>query len=106
MNTNCLSTYSVKRVGSFVFEFLLIKGCFILVDLTTSEMLVNMSSSTLEEYYPAIAIATLMRIIRDPTLSQHHTMVVQVISSDTGFVILCLLSYKMCFYFHNFPFIR
>lgn len=41
-------------------------------------MLVNMSSSTLEEYYPAIAIATLMRIIRDPTLFQHHTMVVQV----------------------------
>lgn len=37
-----------------------------------------MSSSTLEEYYPAIAIATLMRIIRDPTLFQHHTMVVQV----------------------------
>ncbi|PSN34470.1 Serine/threonine-protein kinase mTOR [Blattella germanica] len=49
-------------------------------DLTTSEMLVNMSSSTLEEYYPAIAIATLMRIIRDPTLSQHHTMVVQAVT--------------------------
>jgi serine/threonine-protein kinase mTOR len=48
-------------------------------DLTTSEMLVNMSSATLEEYYPAIAIATLMRIIRDPTLAQHHTMVVQAI---------------------------
>ncbi|XP_046989267.1 serine/threonine-protein kinase mTOR isoform X1 [Schistocerca americana] len=49
-------------------------------DLSTSEMLVNMSSSTLEEYYPAIAIATLMRIIRDPTLSQHHTMVVQAVT--------------------------
>ncbi|XP_054269929.1 serine/threonine-protein kinase mTOR-like [Macrosteles quadrilineatus] len=49
-------------------------------ELTTSEMLVNMSSSTLEEYYPAIAIAMLMRIIRDPTLSQHHTMVVQAIT--------------------------
>lgn len=49
-------------------------------DVTTSEMLVNMSSSTLEEYYPAIAIATLMRIIRDPTLSQHHTMVVQAVT--------------------------
>ncbi|KAK0179190.1 hypothetical protein PV327_008004 [Microctonus hyperodae] len=49
-------------------------------DLTTSEMLVNMSSSSLEEYYPAIAIATLMRIIRDPTLSQHHTMVVQAVT--------------------------
>ena len=43
-------------------------------------MLVNMSSSTLEEYYPAVAIATLMRIIRDPSLSQHHTMVVQAIT--------------------------
>lgn len=49
-------------------------------DQTTSEMLVNMSSSTLEEYYPAIAIATLMRIIREPTLSQHHTMVVQAVT--------------------------
>ncbi|CAB3378482.1 Hypothetical predicted protein [Cloeon dipterum] len=49
-------------------------------DLSTSEMLVNMSSSTLEEYYPAIAIATLMRIIRDPTLAQHHTMVVQAVT--------------------------
>lgn len=45
---------------------------------TTSEMLVNMSTATLEEYYPAVAIATLIRIIRDPNLFQHHTMVVQV----------------------------
>lgn len=37
-----------------------------------------MSSSSLEEYYPAIAIATLMKIMKDTTLSQHHTMVVQV----------------------------
>ncbi|XP_046427062.1 serine/threonine-protein kinase mTOR [Neodiprion fabricii] len=49
-------------------------------DQSTSEMLVNMSTSTLEEYYPAIAIATLMRIIREPTLSQHHTMVVQAVT--------------------------
>lgn len=42
-------------------------------------MLINMSSSSLEEFYPAIAIATLMKIIKDPTLSQHHTMVIQVI---------------------------
>ncbi|KAL5013846.1 hypothetical protein ScPMuIL_008116 [Solemya velum] len=47
----------------------------------TSEMLANMSASaTLEEFYLAIAIATLMKIIRDPTLSQHHTMVVQAIT--------------------------
>ena len=47
----------------------------------TNEMLANMSASTtLEEFYPAIAIATLMRIIRDPTLWKHHTMVVQAIT--------------------------
>ncbi|KAI5755082.1 hypothetical protein M8J77_013919 [Diaphorina citri] len=49
-------------------------------ELTTSEMLVNMSSSTLEEYYPAIAIATLIKIFRDPSLSNYHTMVVQAIA--------------------------
>ena len=47
----------------------------------TSEMLANMSATaTLEEFYLAIAIATLMKIIRDPNLSQHHTMVVQAIT--------------------------
>uniref|UniRef100_T1ISC3 Serine/threonine-protein kinase TOR n=1 Tax=Strigamia maritima TaxID=126957 RepID=T1ISC3_STRMM len=49
-------------------------------ELTTSEMLVNMPSSSLEEFYPAVAIAMLMRIIRDPTLAQHHTMVVQAVT--------------------------
>lgn len=49
------------------------------LELNTSEMLVNSSAATLEEFYPAAAVATLMRIIRDPTLAQHHTMVVQVI---------------------------
>lgn len=49
-------------------------------DLSSNEMLVNMSSNTLEEYYLAMAIATLMRIIKDPTLSQHHTMVVQAVT--------------------------
>lgn len=39
-----------------------------------------MSSNTLEEYYLAMAIATLMRIIKDPTLAQHHTMVVQAVT--------------------------
>ncbi|XP_014662370.1 PREDICTED: serine/threonine-protein kinase mTOR-like [Priapulus caudatus] len=50
-------------------------------DSTTSEMLVNMSSTaTLEDYFPAVAISTLMKIIRDTTLSQHHNMVVQAIT--------------------------
>ncbi|RWS10462.1 hypothetical protein B4U79_12736 [Dinothrombium tinctorium] len=48
-------------------------------DLSASEMLVNMSSSY-DDFYPAIAIATLMRIMKDPSLSQHHTMVVQAIT--------------------------
>ncbi|KAK6628142.1 hypothetical protein RUM43_001953 [Polyplax serrata] len=50
------------------------------LDLNTSEMLVNSSAATLEEFYPAAAVATLMRIIRDPTLAQHHTMVVQAVT--------------------------
>ncbi|XP_072945210.1 serine/threonine-protein kinase mTOR [Epargyreus clarus] len=49
-------------------------------DMTTSEMLVNMSSPALDEYYPAIVISTLMRILRDPTLQQHHTSVVQAVT--------------------------
>lgn len=49
------------------------------IDLSTAETLVNMGN-VLEEYYPAIAISTLMRILRDPTLSQHHTSVVQAVT--------------------------
>lgn len=49
-------------------------------DMTTSEMLVNMSSPVLDEYYPAIVISTLIRILRDPTLQQHHKSVVQAVT--------------------------
>lgn len=49
-------------------------------DMTTSEMLVNMSSPVLDDYYPAIVISTLMRILRDPTLQQHHKSVVQAVT--------------------------
>ncbi|XP_058826350.1 serine/threonine-protein kinase Tor [Topomyia yanbarensis] len=48
-------------------------------DLSTSEMLINMGNQ-LEEYYPAVAISTLMKILRDPTLSHHHISVVQAIT--------------------------
>lgn len=44
-----------------------------------AEMLVNMGNQ-LDEYYPAVAIHTLIRILRDPTLVQHHTSVVQAIT--------------------------
>ncbi|XP_055916701.1 serine/threonine-protein kinase Tor [Eupeodes corollae] len=47
-------------------------------DISTAELLVNMGN--LDEYYPAVAIFTLMRILRDPTLSQHHTSVVQAVT--------------------------
>lgn len=55
------------------------------LDLSTAEMLVNMGN-LLDEYYPAIAISTLMRILRDPTLGQHHTSVVQAVT----FIFQCL----------------
>lgn len=48
-------------------------------DLSTAEMLVNMGNQ-LEEYYPAVAISTLMKILRDPNLAQHHTSVVQAVT--------------------------
>lgn len=47
--------------------------------MNASEMLVNMSG-TLDEFYPQIAIVTLMKIIRDPLLHQHHNMAVHAIT--------------------------
>ena len=44
-------------------------------EVSTSEMLVSNATLTLEEFYPSVAIATLMRIIRDPNLHQHHNQV-------------------------------
>ena len=49
-------------------------------EVSTSEMLVSNATQTLEEFYPSVAIATLMRIIRDPNLNQHHNQVVQAIN--------------------------
>lgn len=53
--------------------------CEEMVDLSTAEMLVNMQGQ-LEEFYPAVAISTLMKILKDQTLSHHHTSVVQAIT--------------------------
>lgn len=39
-------------------------------EMSPSELLVNMGTGTLDDFYPSVAIATLMKIIRDPTLSQ------------------------------------
>ncbi|KAG8568461.1 hypothetical protein GDO81_014010 [Engystomops pustulosus] len=49
-------------------------------DFSTSEMLVNMGNLPLDEFYPAVSVVTLMRILRDQSLSNHHTMVVQAIT--------------------------
>ena len=48
------------------------------MDTSTSEMLVAMGSVQLDEFYPAVAVGALMRIARDPSLSAHHTFVIQV----------------------------
>ena len=48
-------------------------------ETSTSEMLVTMGSSHLEEFYPAVAISALMRIMRDQSLSTHHTTVIQAV---------------------------
>lgn len=42
--------------------------------------LVNMSTLSLEEFYPAMVIPALMNILRDPGLAQHHASVVQAIT--------------------------
>ncbi|PFX15507.1 Serine/threonine-protein kinase mTOR, partial [Stylophora pistillata] len=49
-------------------------------DTSTSEMLVTMGSVQLEEFYPAVAVSALMRIVRDSSLSSHHTMVIQAVT--------------------------
>ena len=37
------------------------------------------SGTSLEDFYPAIAINSLMRILKDQSLSQHHTMAIQAL---------------------------
>ena len=50
-------------------------------EMSPSEMLVNMGTGgTLDDFYPSVAIATLMKIIRDPTLTRHHTEVVKAVT--------------------------
>ena len=47
---------------------------------TASELLVSMGSgSNLEDFYPSVAINSLMKILKDQSLSQHHTMSIQAL---------------------------
>lgn len=51
-----------------------------LFDTDVNRRLVNMSSVALDEFYPAIVVPALMRILRDQALMQHHMSVVQAIT--------------------------
>ncbi|XP_012554042.1 serine/threonine-protein kinase mTOR isoform X1 [Hydra vulgaris] len=44
-----------------------------------SEMLVNMGSAQLDDFYPAIVIASMMRIMRDPVLAAYHHTAIQAV---------------------------
>ncbi|KAJ8712457.1 hypothetical protein PYW07_005299 [Mythimna separata] len=50
------------------------------IDANISEMVVNMSPLILDEFYPAIVLTSLMRMLRDPMLTQHHTSVVHSVT--------------------------
>ena len=52
-----------------------------ITDITTNEMLVSMSTATLDEFYPAVAIACMMRIINEPSLAQFHLEAVSSINT-------------------------
>ncbi|XP_059048718.1 serine/threonine-protein kinase mTOR-like [Achroia grisella] len=49
-------------------------------ETNVSEMLVNMSPLILDEFYPAIVVTSLVRILRDPLLAQYHTNVVHSVT--------------------------
>lgn len=65
-NDNILISYSDIKIDEFT-------------DLSTAALLVNMGN-VLDEYYPAVAISTLIKILRDPNLSHHHMTVVQAVT--------------------------
>ncbi|CAK8674525.1 unnamed protein product [Clavelina lepadiformis] len=48
-------------------------------EFNVSEMLVSIGATS-EEFYAAVSIATLMRVLRDPLLSSHHKAVVQAVN--------------------------
>ena len=46
--------------------------------LDVALLMQGMSPSN-EEYYPKVAITNLMKILKDPSLSIHHTKVIQAV---------------------------
>jgi serine/threonine-protein kinase mTOR len=49
-------------------------------DTNMSDMLVKMAPLVLDEFYPAIVVTSLMTVLRDPLLAQHHTSVVHSVT--------------------------
>ncbi|XP_065842793.1 serine/threonine-protein kinase mTOR-like [Oscarella lobularis] len=47
---------------------------------TMSEMLINMPGASLEDFYSAVAISALMKILKDVNLSDQHTFVIQAVT--------------------------
>ena len=45
---------------------------------TASDLLIQMSGA-LDDFYPAVAISALMKILKDQSLSQHHIMAIQAL---------------------------
>lgn len=46
---------------------------------SASELLIQISGSSLDDFYPAVAITALMKILKDQSLSQHHVMAIQAL---------------------------
>ena len=68
------------RWGTIIFMIYNVIPHYI-TDITTNEMLVSMSTATLDEFYPAVAIACMMRIINEPSLAQFHLEAVSSINT-------------------------
>uniref|UniRef100_H2Y9G6 Serine/threonine-protein kinase TOR n=1 Tax=Ciona savignyi TaxID=51511 RepID=H2Y9G6_CIOSA len=49
------------------------------IDFNVNDMLVSIGTTS-EDFYPAVAITTLMRVLRDPLLSSHHKDVIQAVN--------------------------
>lgn len=70
-----LEIYKVIVIYCLIYKytFAILSG-----ELNVTEMLVSMGTTQMDEFYPAVAISALMRILKDSSLSSHHSMVVQV----------------------------
>lgn len=51
-----------------------------ILDCNINDMVVTMSPLILDEFYPAIVLTSLMKMLRDPMLTQHHTNVVHSVT--------------------------